>query len=192
MDQPLACRAAGLAFLDGVAAGWQKYELAMWLLGPYREAAVPMDAHPHVPHEPRASQGEPLDEDRIDRILREARWHVLAALEAAALPGARGAHRSHSSHHKMVDVALAAGHLVARHDGDGRVAWLPVDLRGMRLRQRVESLFAADYLVHPRDYLTELTVCHRCEKVLFDASARRRGDCGMHMKRVVALESGVR
>ena len=50
----------------------------------------------------------------------------------------------------------------------------------MRLGARVESLFAADYLTRPRDYTSELFVCHRCECVVFDHEARERGNCGAH------------
>jgi len=166
------CREAALAFLDGVAADWRKRELAAWLVCPYRAAARYGDwAHRTIPPPSHTEEPELVRPEQIDRVLREARWHILAALEAVALPGSRRA---------FVDVSLSAGHVVPRRDCDGGVAWVPVDLRMMRLRDRVESLFAADYLIRPKDYVTDLTVCHRCESVLFDSEARRRGDCGMH------------
>jgi hypothetical protein len=171
------CREAGLAFLDGVAADWGKLELAAWLCGPYREATRFGDwvRRPLPPARPR--EHETFTDEHIADILREARWHVLASLESAALP---------SKHRGFVEIALGAGFVVPRRDGLGHVAWVPVDARTMRLRDRVESLFAADYLIRPKDYITELAVCHRCEAVLFDPEARRRGDCGNHMR-----ESGV-
>lgn len=165
------CRDAALAFLDGVAADWKKLELAAWLAGPYREATRFGDwARRSVPP-PSLDEHEVLRQALVADVMRDARWHVLASLEAVAMP---------SSHRGFVELSLAAGHVVPRRDGDGHVAWVPVDLRGMRLRDRVESLFAADYLIRPKDYVTELLVCTRCEAVLFDAEARRRGDCGAH------------
>ena len=47
--------------------------------------------------------------------------------------------------------------------------WAPVDVAGMRLRTRVLSLFAADALDRPLDYVENLHVCHRCEAVTFGA-----------------------
>jgi hypothetical protein len=165
------CREAGLAFLDGVAVDWKKLELAAWLGGPYRQATRYGDWSRRSLPPPNFDEHEMLRQAQLDDVMRDARWHVLASLEAVSLP---------SSHRGFVEVALSAGHVVPRRDCNGLVAWVPVDLRGMRLRERVESLFAADYLIRPKDYVTELTVCHRCESVLFDVEARRRGDCGMH------------
>jgi hypothetical protein len=165
------CREAGLAFLDGVAVDWKKLELAAWLGGPYRQATRYGDWTRRSLPPPNFDEHEILRQSQLDDVMRDARWHVLASLEAVSLP---------SSHRGFVELALSAGHVVPRRDCNGLVAWVPVDIRGMRLRERVESLFAADYLIRPKDYVTELTVCHRCESVLFDIESRRRGDCGMH------------
>src|SRR5205823_3217663 len=64
-------------------------------------------------------------------------------------------------------------------DAEERDAWVPVDGSRMRLRDRLRSLFAADYLNNPYVY-TELFVCHRCEAVVFDEHAKRLGICGWH------------
>jgi hypothetical protein len=160
-------------FLEGVASDWGKAELAHWLAGPYRDATrfggAARASTPPPPMESRLHRGE--IGERLDRVVREARWHVLASLEGLALPDGR---------HKFVDRALAASHVVPRRDSEGRAVWVPVDMQGMRLTARIESLFGADYLTRPRDYATDLFVCHRCEAVVFDREARRRGDCGGH------------
>ncbi len=109
--------------------------------------------------------------EHFDAVLQEARAHVLAALRALVLPGAS---------HAWLDGLLAGGQVAPRSDGDGGVTWGPVDLPGLRLHERVESLFAADHLARPRDYALELLVCGRCDSVVFDAEARERGDCGAH------------
>ena len=60
----------------------------------------------------------------------------------------------------------------------------------MRLRDRLRSLFAADYLNAPYTY-AELFVCHRCEAVVFDEHAKQLGICGAHrMSGVVPREGG--
>ena len=169
-----ACREAGLQFLEGVAGDWGKADLALWLAGPYRDATrfgAPIRGSTPPPPEPRMSAPGGLGA-QIDRIVRETRWHVLASLEGLALPDGR---------HRFVDRALAASQIVARKDSEGCAVWVPVDVPGMRLTARVESLFAADYLTRPSDYGTDLFVCHRCECVVFDREARRRGDCGGHV-----------
>ena len=200
-----SCRQGGLLFLEGATADWWgKAELVAWLEGPYTEAtrfarlgsragshgstpslatrAGPRASSPPPPlrlsRPPLAGAGGSEDEEllrpeRIEAVIREARWHVLAALEALALPaGSRG----------WVERALARGHVVPRRDSEGNATWVPVDLRGLRLRDRVESLFAADHLARPRDYALDLIVCHRCEAVVFDHEARVRGDCGAHTR----------
>ncbi|HEY2514237.1 MAG TPA: hypothetical protein VGI39_25395 [Polyangiaceae bacterium] len=181
-----SCRQAGLLFLEGAAADWWgKAELVGWLEGPYKEATrfarlgwrASSPPPPLRPSRPPLAGGaedeELLRPERIEAVIREARWHVLAALEALALP---------AGSHAWVERALARGHVVPRRDSEGDATWVPVDLRGLRLRDRVESLFAADHLARPRDYAVDLIVCHRCEAVVFDHEARARGDCGAHTR----------
>lgn len=171
----LACRIAGVAFLNGVTDGWKKSDLAAWLAGPYRAVTrAADDARRDTPRlvatdTARVSMSDGLV--RLDEIICEARWRVLAALEAAAM--ARGPIA-------LATRARALGHVRGVVDADGRSAWVAIDAPGMRLRDRVLSLFAVDALAHPLDYARALTVCHRCERVLFDAAARGRGECPEH------------
>jgi hypothetical protein len=148
----------------GVAAGWQRRELAAWLVGPYREATFDRGLRAK-----RASSSgsqptiEAVTEGTISDLLRETRWKVFALLEDAA----RGDLRF------VEDLATAGW--VSKHPDLG---WVPVDIRGGALRQRVLSLFAADYLLRAADYRHKLCACARCETVVFDERARKLGHCG--------------
>jgi hypothetical protein len=159
-------RDAGLAFLDGSASRWGKRDLADWLSGPYAAITSYAGARHHRQRRASDSIGDELD---IAPILLDARWHVLAELEAAALPFGQP---------EFAERLLARGYVVPARADDG-IAWLPIDGDG-RLWTRVLSLFAADALARPRDYASALYVCHRCESVVFDAFARQRGNCGHH------------
>ncbi len=178
LDFPaMACRVAGLAFLNGVTAGWTKADLAAWLAGPYRAVTRPVELV--VRHDtPRLATtdvatraSDPSGLARLDEVICEARWRVLAALESAAMSRGRVAFAAR---------ARTLGHVRCVVDADGRSTWVALDARGMRLRDRVLALFAVDCLAHPLDYERELIVCHRCERVFFDASARGRGECPAH------------
>jgi hypothetical protein len=159
-----ACRAAGLTFMDGVAAGWGRRELAAWLVGPYREATFDRGLRAK-----RASASgsqptiEAVTDGTIADLLRATRWRVFALLEDAA----RGDLR-------FVEDLAAAG-WVAKHP---ELGWVAVDVRGGALRQRVLSLFAADYLLRAADYRHKLCACSRCETVVFDERSKRLGHCG--------------
>jgi hypothetical protein len=159
-----ACRSGGLGFMTGVASGWRRRELAAWLVGPYRDAtfdrglrarrASPVGSQPSI---------EAVTDGTIADLLRETRWKVFALLEDAA----RGDLR-------FVEDLASAG-WVAKHP---ELGWVPVDVRGGALRQRVLSLFAADYLLRAADYRHKLCACARCETVLFDERAKKLGHCG--------------
>lgn len=152
-----ACREAGLAFMRGVATGWDRRDLAVWLLQKYGKLAVkPNEKGSAVP----ADSG--VQSQTISDVLREARWKAFAALEEAAHGQARFVQ------------AIAAKGLITRDD---KVGWVPVDRPGARLRGRVLSLFAVDCLERPGDYRNLLFACPRCESIVFDAAAREAGRC---------------
>jgi hypothetical protein len=164
------CREAALSFMAGVAAGWDKLDLALWLTGPYARATrhakhgerVSAVHHHHGPHE--------IASDTIEELVTHVRGQMIAALETAALE------------YGALDFAndvVERGLVRSVVDADGRDAWVPVDNARLRLRDRLKSLFAADYLNAPYAY-TELFVCHRCEAVVFDERAKRVGICGAH------------
>lgn len=163
------CRAAALCFMSGVAAGWDKLDLALWLTGPYARATR------------HARRGERVDvanangvhavaAESIETLLTRARVQLIASLEKAALELGVPAFAN-----EMVERGLVRRVV----DADRRAAWIPVDAARLRLKDRLQALFAADYLNVPYAY-AELFVCHRCEAVVFDAHAKRVGICGVH------------
>ncbi len=162
------CRAAALSFMAGVADGWGKLELATWLTGPYARATR------HAAHGERVvALGGPtdaIDPQVLEALLTRVRGQVHASLEKASL--------EHGTL-DFTDAMVARGLVGEVADADGRPAWVPVDRARARLRDRLQSLFAGDYLNAPYTYV-ELFVCHRCEAVVFDAYAKRQGICGLH------------
>ena len=160
------CRDAALSFMSGVARGWDKVDLANWLTGDYARATR------HRPHGERVtltSDGD-VTEQSIDDLLIRVRGQLLASLEKAALElGALD----------FVEDVVIRGLVHQAIDAEGREAWIPVDSARVRLRDRLHSLFAADYLNAPYTY-AELFVCHRCEAIVFDEHAKQLGICGSH------------
>ncbi len=168
-----ACRRAGLAFLAGVAEGWTKRDLAQWLQRDYAHATRhAQQGERLVDARGRAAQGDgaPIDSATIEDLLVTTRGSILAALERAVLDGGQP---------HFVTRALEGAHVERAVDERGIGAWVPVDAANMRLRERVASLFAADYL-NDADTYASLYVCHRCETVVFEDGARERGMCGAH------------
>lgn len=167
----LACRRAALSFMSGTLARWRKLDLALWLMGPYALATV------RPRHEGLRALGEldvgnvGDDPSSLTEVVASARMRVVTALERAVLEGGALA---------FVERVVQRGLVRRIKDSQERPVWLPVDLRRVGLRERVESLFVADYLNEPRDY-AELYVCHACENVVFDVEAQRRGRCDAHV-----------
>jgi hypothetical protein len=173
------CREAALGFMGGVAVGWDKIDLALWLTGPYARAT-----RHSLRGERVAGLGhDEIAEDTIEDLLVRTRGQVLASLERASLAhGAldfvdelvsRGLVRR--ARCRTPDAAWDAPDLEPEYED----VWVPVDAPRARLRDRVAALFAADYLNDPDAY-AELFVCHRCEAVVFDRVAKRLGVCGSH------------
>jgi hypothetical protein len=151
-------RAAGLEFLDKVR---DARDLGHWVIGSYRQAT----SHVFRVDWP-AVDASAVDEATIDAILTSARADVLLALREAAWGNGPG----------FVKDALASSAIVPTVDG----FWIPLDVPRMRLKDRVLALFAADYLLSPRDYTRDLTICARCARVIFDPAARQSRHCGAH------------
>jgi hypothetical protein len=162
------CRRAALAFMSGVAKGWEKQAVALWLVGPYAQATR------HATHGERVAAGgaasEPVDADALEALLLRVRGQLLASLEKASLD---------LGSLDFTDECVQRGLVRKLVDAEGHDAWVPVDRPRLRLRERLQSLFAADWLNAPYTYV-ELFVCHRCEAVVFDAHAKERGICGAH------------
>lgn len=161
------CRDAALSFMAGVARGWDKRELALWLTGDYARATR------HRTHGERVATlafGAEISDVSIEDLLTHVRGQLIASLEKAALD---------LGFLDFVEEVVERGLVRQVTDADGRDAWIPVDGARMRLRDRLRSLFTADYLNAPYSY-AELFVCHRCEAVVFDEHTKRVGICGAH------------
>jgi len=155
-------RAAALDFVAGVAAGWSKRDLAMWLLGPYAHATR------HTKHGERTDvSGRTVSAETIELILRTAHARLVAALEDAVASGGVL---------DFADAAMDKGFVRPAVDADGFEVWVPVDAARMRLEERVGSLFVADFLNDPQAYAS-LHVCPRCRIVTFDEGACTTGTC---------------
>ena len=161
------CREAALSFMSGVASGWDKLDLALWLTGPYARATR------HGKHGERVADvagAEEISDESIESLVTHVRGQLIASLERAALE---------FGSLEFTDEILERGLVRKVLDADGRDAWVPVDASRLRLRDRVRALFTADYLNAPYTY-AELFVCHRCEAVVFDDHAKQVGICGAH------------
>ncbi len=173
------CREAALAFMTGVASDWTKLDVALWLTGAYARATRHAHHAQTLAHAARPDRDPQADahagasgvsEGALDELVTRVRGQVLASLERAALD---------YGSLDFAEDAVGRGLVRKARDEDGRQVWIPSAAGRMRLRDRVRSLFAADFLNAPYAY-TELFVCHRCENVVFDAHSKRLGMCGAH------------
>ena len=167
------CRDAALTFMAATTqrrGPWDKLALAAWLTGPYARAAR------HSIHGDRdaildgdAVVAEALVEDLVERVRSE----LLASLTTAARAGDGSLDFVEDAvHRQLVRKAIRAG---------GDEIWIPIDGPRMGLRDRVRSLFAADYMNDPAGYL-ELFVCGTCAAVLFDEHVTRSQTCPVHRR----------
>jgi hypothetical protein len=155
--------------MTGASSGWDKLDLALWLTGPYSRA---------VRHASRRDGGAllacetALVDAEIAALVAGVREQVLAELESAVLEdGELG----------FVETVVGQGLVQRGLDTKGRDVWVPVDTPRAKLRDRVRSLFAADFLNAPDEYV-QLYVCHYCESVVLDVDAKRRSMCRRHRK----------
>lgn len=163
------CRAAALSFMTGAATGWDKLDLALWLTGPYATAVrhgLPVERLASI------SYGPPLPENEVERLVIRVRGQILAALENAALDGGALGFAPDITRRGLIRRAV---------DLMGNELWIPRDMLRMRLRDRVEALFAVDYLNAPAAY-ADLLVCHLCEGIVFDHAAKQLGMCCHHKR----------
>lgn len=159
-------RATALELMAGVARGWSKVDLAMWLLGPYARATR------YTKHGERTnvSGRSTVAAEAIELILQTARARLVSALEEAVDAGGVL---------DFADEAIDKGFVRRAVDQEGFEVWVPVDGARMRLEDRVGSLFVADFLNDPQAYAS-LFVCPRCESVVFEEGARAAGMCSAH------------
>jgi len=99
----------------------------------------------------------PIGESTVAILLLKAKNEILASLEQL-LAGDTSFVRTY-----------LARNLVYRSAGlHGIRRYIAVHRPGMKLAERVLSLFAADYLNDPGDYLDALSVCKNCGHVSFE------------------------
>jgi len=159
----LACREAGLAFLDGVATGWGKLDLVEWLEEAYRPLTV--DARDESNLGPESSG--PVATDTLDRIMQRAHDAVIASLVRLA-----------DGDWEAVMRAMQREHVVSTRIADALV-WVPADRARMSLEARVLSLFLADYLVADTHF-DDLRVAPCCSAVSFEKDG---SDAPCHCRR---------
>lgn len=163
-------RAAMLDFANG-ALFWDKRGLARWLVESYGPLTKKVDAPllSAVAGEARATS---IEDARVQELLLDTRQFLMGALRLST-DGRSGA----VSAWRMI----REGALTPCEDEGGKArGWMPVSHGRMRLRDRVLSLWAADFLSNDHDYATELTLCSRCFRVEFDPWSRARGTCKVH------------
>lgn len=171
-------RRAAAEFVRGTTFGWGRRELATWLVCHYAPCLVSDAAagsgasHGCAANLSRASAL--LDDDRIERLILDARSSVLCLLSDLAWP-------SHAA--ASARSALDAGAVLETRDRDGAVRWAPVGRKRMRLEERVGSLFIADALQHPRDY-RGVSLCRLCGELGFGAAAAHEPSCERAQQRV--------
>ncbi len=166
------CRQAYQGFLFGVASGWSQRDLAAFLAETYRAIAVDDDAGAALLAEELRERpfgaDAVIDPSETSDMLQATRREVLETLEYLTTPeGGR----------QFGFQAMTSGWLIPVRDAEGAFGWLPVAAPAMRLKARILSLVAADYLVRQEDYLVLLAICGRCERAVFDIGVRSRGTC---------------
>lgn len=165
-----ACRVALLAFSNG-APRWGKHELAAWLAGPYAEITRTSSQLVVGLDRPEVKPGAVVDSVRLAVVVNDAIASARELLRTSMHPegGAVSAWD-----------AWRRGLVVRCEDEALNEGWIPVDVPGSRLRDRILSLWAADYLCTAEEYESYLGLCEVCEVATFDPFLRARGRCKDH------------
>lgn len=154
-----SCRSAALAFAWSAHHGWGRRELGRWLVGPYAQAAGATRALRPSGTRRAAVTHRPLDDELIAELLGDVRREILETLRNAWTWRADPA---------FARVQVGEGLVAGVIDETSELGYAPVDIAGMRLVDRVRSLFVADYLTRPRDY-AGFVVCEECDGATFDS-----------------------
>jgi hypothetical protein len=169
--------AAGLAFLEGSAAGWGVRDLCAWFSEHLIEPGfmmTPLEVT-EMPAGTLPLYGSPVDPGRLRRLLMAARIRVLTQLRG--LSGTPPDDR-------FLTTAIFAGR-VWRQRVHGQSRWVPRPEPAMPLSGIVLSLFAVDALSNRELYGKSLSVCDACDRVTFNDGWHR--SCPEHMPH----ESGI-
>jgi hypothetical protein len=172
------CRSAAVAFIDGVGSGWEKAELARWLLGPYHQLSMLRIATDGMRSTdssgifPSRRAGRSVNQDDVVRVMWEAREDVLRTID--------GFERGDANAEGFVWRLQSRGLFARIEDDDGGKGLVPNESVSQHLSDRVLSLIAADYVARPFDYEDRVAVCRTCGVMTFRAEAREQRNCGQH------------
>lgn len=171
-----ACRSALLAFVNEAEA-WTKRDVALWLAKQYApicRASRGIVARVTV----RKRTGGTVDTQKLITLVEEAVIAVREILAASLIPQEGNA---------LAAEIWAKGHVVRCADQYGNEGWVPVDLPGMRLIERIASLWAADYLTNASEYQQQLSMCRVCNCASFESISRVRGTCSKHQPAAIRV-----
>jgi hypothetical protein len=152
-----ASRGAFVEFLSSADTMWRRRDFEEWLAGAYALVTSVTRQGLGWVRTSRAPELE-LENAQFIRALRSAHAGICRTLETAASP---------EHDFRFATRAIRQRFVVSAWDETGREGWVPVDVPGMRLLDRVKSLLAADYLTRPHDYRTLLKTCPVCHAFLF-------------------------
>ncbi len=177
-------RDSALAFTEGVRSGWIASDLQAWvadhLVETRRLALDP--GQPLRVFEPGAGSvtlGEPASSSTrgsvragapVTALLTAARERVLKTLSASVDSGQTS----------YIHAALYTGRVSRERGANGRSSWYVFLADDMPLSDQVLALFAADALMNPAEYETDLCVCDVCGAVSFQAHSGSRRGCAIH------------
>jgi hypothetical protein len=173
---------AGLAFLEGVAAGWTRAELVAWidaeLVAPgrmVRPASVHEVAIGAIALDPatsaRVARVAPLAE--LPKLLAMARSRAVVALRGFIAA---------TQDDRFLKAAIFASR-VERVSKDGTSVWVARVSEKDLLGDIVLSLFTVDILMHRELHERQLCVCEVCGRVSFHPFFTTRVGCPEHIPR---------
>lgn len=162
----------GLTFVEGVASGWRRAELAAWisehLVSPGR--MLPPSAVHEPPYGPVSLDHEAPESADLPKLLASARSNVVAALSAFI---------GTPSSDAFVNAAIFADR-AQRRRVDTRSVWVARPTPADTLGEVVLSLFAVDLLMHRELHEAKLCVCGVCGRVSFQPALTTRYGCSDH------------
>lgn len=159
-----ASRRAALAFVSGSAMGWDGAQLRSWFDLDYLPATAWSRAPGNVPPDP--SDG--LDDVEVAMVVDKIRVQMVETLQSVAVNW-----KTKTFARDMVHAGLA----VAIYDRFASAqAYAPGVHADMRLKDRVMSLFVADYLSRAPDY-DRINSCDACGELAIGSTPRHLSWC---------------
>jgi hypothetical protein len=160
-----ATRRAGLAFVSGAAMGWDRGQLRSWFDLDYEPSiAWSRSSVDRVLSDP----AEGLDDVEVSMLVDKIRLRMIETLQGAAVNW-----KTKTFARDMVHAGLA----VAIYDRSASAqAYAPGVHPDMRLKDRVTSLFVADYLSRAPDY-DRIGSCDACGEIAIGTTPRHSSWC---------------